>query len=109
MFNVIDDPIFTRTVEVKVPKAEGFETQTFEATFRAVGDEDSDGLEMSQIGEIKDLLRKRIVSFGDLADGTGEVIEYSEEIREKMISLSYVRLGLLASYNRALTEALTGN
>jgi hypothetical protein len=108
MFVIDAAPTFTRTVDVKVPKGEGFETQSFQATFRVIEETEAE----TTIGDtepVKDMLRARIVSMDDLADANGKKVPYSETVREQVLNLPYVRLALIAVYNRALFGEIAGN
>ncbi|KXF92088.1 hypothetical protein [Phaeobacter inhibens] len=109
MFNVITQPTFSRTVKVRVPKGDGSEVQSFRATFRAIDDEEAEGISFLKVSEVKAHLRKIIVSFDDLCDEQGQPITYSEDIRENMLARSYVRIALLETYAEALTQERLGN
>lgn len=109
MFKVTADPTFTREVKVQVPTGEGFEEQTFKATFRAIDDEEAEGISFLKVSAVKAHLRKIIVSFDDLCDEAGNAVAYSDAIREDMIKRAYVRIALLEKYASALTQERVGN
>ena len=109
MFKVDENPSFIRTVKVKVPKGEGHEEQTFKAAFNVVDDEIVDGVQLQNAAEVKKVLRKMLAGMEDLANTAGEAIPYSEEIREKILKLPYVRIALLAAYYEGVTDQRSGN
>ncbi|EEW59764.1 conserved hypothetical protein [Ruegeria sp. TrichCH4B] len=109
MFNVEETPSFTRTVKVKVPKGEGHEEQTFKAAFNVVDDEVIEGVPLQNTAEVKKVLRKMLTGMEDLANTAGEAIPYSDEIREKILKLPYVRIALIAAYYDGVTDQRSGN
>ncbi|NIZ12907.1 hypothetical protein [Phaeobacter sp. HF9A] len=109
MFKVDETPTFTRQVNVKVPKGDGHEEQPFKATFKAVDEDDFEGVQLGDAEQVKALLRKMLEGMEDLADAAGGAIPYSEVIREKMLKLPYVRLALIAAYYDGMTDHRSGN
>lgn len=108
MFVINTKPTFTRTVEVKVPKGSDFEIQTFKATFQVV-EETEDAITVGDTVALNDMLRERIVSMADLEDADGKTITYSKAVRDQVLSLPYVRLALMATYNKAMFGEIAGN
>ncbi|WP_297340956.1 hypothetical protein [Pseudophaeobacter sp.] len=109
MFNVVSRPTFTRDVPVNVPSGDGFEEQTLKATFNALTDDEQGTFNLATPDDVKDFLRKAIVSLDDLADEEGNPVTYSPAILEDLIGRGYVRIALLATYTRAQIKAVTGN
>lgn len=109
MFNVLENPTFTRPVKVQVPKGDGVEEQVFKATFNALEEAEVDGLSMADTDGTKDFLRRALVSMDDLAGEDGNPIPYSEEIREAVISKPYARIALMGAYHIGMNGLLPGN
>lgn len=108
MFNITETPEFTHIVHVQTPVDGGHREDTFKARFRVIDDEDQKA-NFYKVGEVKDYLRKLLISMDDLADGQKKPIPYSDEVRDKMLALPHVRMALLKTYNEALTKARVGN
>ncbi|MDE4175802.1 hypothetical protein PXK01_16690 [Phaeobacter sp. PT47_59] len=109
MFNVLENPTFTRPVPVQVPKGDGIEEQTFKATFNALDDDATEALAMADVEGTKDFLRRAILSMDDLSDEDGKSIPYSEEIREAVIARPYARIALMSAYHLGMNGLLPGN
>lgn len=109
MFNVLNNPTFTRDVPVQVPSGDGFDEQSIKATFKALPDDEADAFDVSSKDGVKAFLRAAVVCLSDLEDEKGKPVAYSPEILESLLSRGYVRLALLTTYTRAQVQALTGN
>ena len=109
MFNVDEKPVFTRTVTALVPKGEGHDPQTFKATFNVLDDDEIDGVALGETKKVKELLRKMLVGMDDLADAAGNAIPFSDQIRDRMLKLPYVRVALLQAYYGGTIEGRSGN
>jgi hypothetical protein len=109
MFNVEANPTFIRPVEVLVPNGLGTKSEVFQATFRPIDDEEAEGVSFLKVSEIKDFLRKVIVSFDELCDEQGKPVVYSAAVLEGMLGLAYVRQPLLMAYTKAVVGERLGN
>ncbi|MEA3265209.1 MAG: hypothetical protein U9R07_17190 [Pseudomonadota bacterium] len=112
MFKLSADPRFTHEVKVQVPVDGGHKEQSFKATFRVLPldqltaeDEDASSDDQSQVNT----LRKVVVGLDDLVDDAGEPVPYSDEIRDQLIGVPYVRIALMQTYIRAITKVKAGN
>lgn len=108
MFDITDTPEFTHIVHVQTPVDGGHREDTFKARFKVIDDE-GQKINFYKVGEVKDYLRKLLISMDDLADGKKKPIQYSDEVRDQMLALPHVRMALLKTYNEALTKARVGN
>jgi hypothetical protein len=54
-------------------------------------------------------LRKVIVTMFDLIGEDEQPLPYSDELRDQLLDMAYVRLALLQTYTKALTKVKTGN
>ncbi|QAX29270.1 hypothetical protein [Leisingera sp. NJS204] len=109
MFNVLENPTFTRPVKVQVPKGDSVEEQTFKATFNALDDAETDGLSMIDTDSTKEFLRRAVLTMDELAGENGKPIPYSEDTREAVLSKPYARIALMAAYHTGMNGLLPGN
>ncbi|AZV77933.1 hypothetical protein EBB79_08510 [Parasedimentitalea marina] len=109
MFNVVTVPTFSRTVKVKVPDGDGHLEQSFKGLFKVVPSDQSEGLDWFETEGVKEFLREVMISADDLVDDKEKPIPYSEEIREGLLNLPYVRMALLKTYTTALIQDALGN
>ena len=107
MFKITAKPTFTHTVHVMVPVDGGHREETFKATFEV---KDIDQLEKVQDeGGQRGLLREVITGFDELIDDAGQAVPYSDELREQLIGVPYVRIALFQAYIAAIGKAKPGN
>jgi len=109
MFNVVTVPTFSRTVKVKVPDGDGHLEQSFKAHFKVLPSDKTEGLDWSDTTGIKAFLREALISADDLVDDKEQPMSYSEEIREGLLNLPYVRVALLKTYSLAQIQETLGN
>ena len=109
MFNIDHIPEFDQTVEVRMPRDDGVETQTFKARFRVIPDEEEETGRLNWVAQAKARLRARIVSFDDIVDGKGKAIPFDDALLDRMLAREDVRIALFEAYANGLTEARTGN
>jgi hypothetical protein len=102
-FKLITNPEFTHSVTIFVPADGGHEEQTLQARYRYVPTDDLPT--MSGRAYVEAVL----VSLDDVADEKGKPLPDSPELREAMLSLPWVVMGLMQGYNAALIKARLGN
>lgn len=102
MFTLLKNPQFKTTARIIVPTEEGDVEQTLDVRFRLMTDEDT-ALEATEF------LRRSVVSMGDIVDEAGKPLPYTEALRDQMITIPFVRLGLVRAYWAALSKAKLGN
>lgn len=107
MFKVTKEPKFTHDVTVQVPVNGGKREETFKATFKVV-DMDAIGDTFGSEGQ-EALLKRVLCDMSDLEDEAGNPMDYSDEIRDQLIKIPYVRAGLLNTYMSAINGAKAGN
>lgn len=93
---------FTHTVSVMLPIDGGYSEEEFKATFEVVGVDDL-GDTSTLDGQVS-LLRRVVVGLDDILDGQEKPVSYSEELRDRLIDIPYIRAGLLRSYLGAVTR-----
>lgn len=107
MFKVTSEPVFTHEVKVMVPVDGGFEAQTFKARFRV--------MDVEQLSDVQDeggqkaVLQKVVAGMEDLVDEAGEPMPYSDDLRDRLIGVPFVRIALFTAYLRGVTKAPEGN
>lgn len=107
MFKVTEERTFTHDVKVKVPTDGGHVEQTFKTTFRVV---DIDELEDTATLEGQTKTLQRVVKgMDDLVDESEKKLDYSDELRDKLIRVPFVRQALLRTYLKAIAGASSGN
>ncbi len=111
MFKVTAEPKFTHTVKVMVPVDGGHKEQSFKATFKVLPVEEltaEDHSEDQAAGQIA-VLRKAIISLDELVGDDDQPLPYSDELRDQLLGITYVRIALLRTYLTAITKAKSGN
>lgn len=110
MFKVTSEPQFTHAVKVQEPVDGGFKESTFKVRFRVIPMDQlkaEDGEEGEAAQKVS--LRKVIVSMSDLIGEDDQPLPYSDDLRDQLLDMAYVRLALLQTYTKALTKVKTGN
>lgn len=107
MFKIVDHPEFTHDVPVLVPIDGGHREEKFKCRFRLASEEET--AELSVIDAGKPFLRRVIVQIFDVVDEAGEALVWSDELRERLIDLPFVRAGLARAYFAAIAKARAGN
>lgn len=110
MFKVTSEPQFTHDVKVQEPVDGGFRVSTFKIRFRVIPMDKlkSDSGEEGEVAQ-KESLRKVIVSMSDLIGEDDQPLQYSDELRDQLLDIAYVRLAILQTYTNAITKVRTGN
>lgn len=107
MFVLTDQPRFTHDVEVNTPVDGGFKKETFKATY-AVIDVEEIGDTHSLEGQ-KSLLQRVVVGLEDILDGNKKPVPYSDEFRDRLIGIPFIRKALLNTYLEAVINGPVGN
>lgn len=109
MFKINPEPTFTNTVKVRVPDDAGFETQTFQATFKVISTYKAAEFDFGKGSEVTDFLRTVVVGVSDVADAHGTPLSDSEEMRDMLFGIPYVRPAFISSYFEGVSGAQLGN
>ena len=107
MFKVISEPTFTTPVTVCVPVDGGHKDQTFKVKFLVV-DVDELGEANGLAGQQK-LLQRVVRGMEDLVGDEDQPLDYSDELRDQLIRVPYVRAAMLQTYLAALGKTRVGN
>lgn len=107
MFKITTNPTFTHSVHVMVPVDGGHKEQTFKATFAVM---DVEELERVQDEEgQRGVLRKVIKGFDELIGDDDKPVPFSDDLREQLIGVPFVRIALFQTYLKAISKAKAGN
>lgn len=109
MFKITERPIFTHDVTVLVPTDGGHREDTFRARFQAIPSDEAETYELSNTEELKAFLREVVIGFEDVVGDDNKPLPSDDDLKERMLRLSYVRLALLRTYMTAITKARLGN
>lgn len=107
MFVLTDQPRFTHDVEVPTPVDGGFKTETFKATFNVIDVDDMTDV-LSLDGQ-KALLQRVVVGLEDILDGNKKPVPYSDEFRDRLIGIPFIRKALINTYMTAVVNGPVGN
>lgn len=107
MFKVIVEPTFTIPVTVCVPVDGGHKDQDLKVKFRVV-DVDELGEAAGLEGQQK-LLRRVVCGFEDVVGDNDQELPYSDELRDQLIAVPYVRAAMLQTYLAAIGKTRVGN
>lgn len=104
MFKVVSDSTFTRPVTVLTPSNDGHLTETLKATFRLLSTDEMDKYNLNTRDGTTAYLKRIIVSLDDLASASGEPLAYTEALRDQLLTMPHVRVGLLSEYLDAVAK-----
>jgi hypothetical protein len=102
MFTLQKNPTFKTTARIIVPTDEGDVEQTMGVKFRLMSD-DANQMDVVQF------LRDCVLSMDDIVDDAGKPLTYDAELREAMLAVPFVRVGLMRAYWAAVSKAKMGN
>lgn len=109
MFKIIDNPTFTHTVRVAVPVNGGHEHQTLKASYRVLKTDEIEKFDLSSTSGSTEFLCAVIEKLDDIADANGEPLVWSDQVRDQLLRIPYVRLALSRGYFEGVTKAPAGN
>ncbi|MBU0931322.1 MAG: hypothetical protein KJ585_04885 [Alphaproteobacteria bacterium] len=103
MFRVDPDPVFTHDVKVSVPVDGGFVPQTFKATFRLMSTNEVATFDLEDGGASTTFLRRVVIGMDEVVDSANEPLPYSDQLRDQLLDLPYVRVALARTYFSAIS------
>jgi len=109
MLKLKTDHSYSWPVVVQIPADGGkFTKATFDATFKVIPQDRIDGILRG--GNVDaELLREVTEGWKGIQDEDGNDLPYSEEAREKLLSVPYVRAALVEAYLDSLSGARRKN
>jgi hypothetical protein len=94
---------------VNVPVDGGHREEVFKATFRVLDTDEAGTFDIGTPKGTTAFLRRAVIGLEDLQDEQKRPIAYSDELRERLIRIPFVRQALLNTYLDAVTKAKAGN
>lgn len=109
MFTLVDTLEFTHTIPVMVPVDGGFKEQSLKVRFRLHQDDAENAADLAKSDGMEAFLKRVIVSIDDVIDEAKKAMPYSDELRDQLISMSFVKIAMWNGYFAAVTKAKAGN
>lgn len=109
MFVVAKESQFTHAVTVEVPIDGGHRKETFKARFRVLDSAKIDGFDLDSEEGSTELLKAAIVTLDELVDENNKPVPYSDELRDQLIVVPFVRAALAKTYFAAIGKSARGN
>jgi hypothetical protein len=107
MFVLSENPRFTHAVKVMTPVDGGHKVEEFKATFTVIDVNDIG--DTSSLPGQTELLRRVVVGLEDIVDDAKKPVPYSDEFRDRLIGIPYIRAGLVQTYLAAVIKSAVGN
>ena len=109
MLKISTEPTFTHPVTARVPVDGGFREDKFTATFRVLATDKMDEFNLVTTKGQREFLAAAIVRLDELEDDEKRSIPYSDEVRDQVIRIPYVRTALAKAYFDGVSGAALGN
>lgn len=109
MLKIIKNPEFTTAVKVQIPTSGGHTEASFNARFKVLTVSETEAFNMLSTEGTSDYLRTILIGWDGVIGDEGEPISFSDEARDQLIDIPYVRVAILSSYNSAMLGAKRGN
>lgn len=110
MFVLTENPTFSHPVKVLIPVDGGHKEQSFTAEFRVIPAEEAAKFDLNKGEDSRAFLQRAIVKFGDDIVGPDDKpVPYSDELRDRLIGVPYVRSALARTYFAAIGGQKLGN
>lgn len=109
MLKIVKNPVFTAPVKVTVPVEGGVRESTFTGRFRAVSVSEAESFNLMSSEGTSDYLRAILVGWDGIVDDDGQPISFSDETRNDLIDIPFIRTAILTTYNTAMLGAKRGN
>ena len=105
MFKLIKKPEFTHDVPIMVPIDGGHRAESIKVRFRALPADELAEFDMNTPEGNLGYLRAITVSFEDVVGEDDLPLPPSDELRDTLLGMTFVRLGLIRAYSAAMTKA----
>lgn len=110
MLKIVKNPEFTATVKVSVPAAGGFTDGSFTARFRALTVTEAEAFNLASTTGTTDYLRRIFIGWDSgVVDEDGAPMPFSDETRDELLDIPFIRMAVLSAYNGAMAGAKRGN
>ncbi len=108
-FKLIENPEFTHDVAVMVPGDDGPREEKLRTRFRHLTDAEREPFDTQTDAGMKDFLRAAVVRFEDVVDDDDQPIDCDDALKERIIGVQYVRIGVYFGYFAGMGKARLGN
>lgn len=99
MFKIEEQKSLQWPVTVNIPRDGGKITKsTFTAEFELISQDEFTAIYKEDSGTDEDLLRRVVIGFDGVNDSNDKTISFSDESRDKLIKIPYVRSALVNAY-----------
>ncbi|MGK9234773.1 hypothetical protein KXS07_23700 [Inquilinus limosus] len=104
-----ENPTFKRSVKAQKPIDGGFETVSFDATFRLLATDELGRFDTTSVQGTTEFLQTVVVDLGKIVDGQNQPIPYSDALRDRVINTHYARAALITEYFEGARGGKLGN
>ncbi|TSD86022.1 hypothetical protein FFK22_024700 [Mycobacterium sp. KBS0706] len=104
-----ENPTFKHSVKAQKPIDGGFETVSFDATFRLLGHDELAQYDTATIAGTTQFLQAVVVGLGGIVGGDKQPIPYSDALRDRAINIPYARSALINAYFDGAKGGKLGN
>jgi hypothetical protein len=108
-FKIAKSPEFTHKVAVQVPIDGGHKEETLKCRFRALSADEMSQHDLMTAEGTEAYLRAICVSFEDVVDEDGQPLEHSDQLKNTLLGIPFVRIALVRAYSAAMAKAKLGN
>ncbi len=109
MLKIVKNPEFTARVKVQVPTENGVIEESFVGRFRTISISDAEKFNGFATEEVSNWLRRILIGWEGIKDEDGKDVPFSDEAREQLIDIPFIRNAIGAAYNAAMMGAKRGN
>ena len=109
MFKIASETTFAHTVKVMIPVDGGHQAADFRATFRVLPSDREKAFDLGTPEGSDGFLRAVFVGADDVAGDDGQALPWSDELRDRLLQVPFVRTALTRTYFRAVQKAAEGN
>jgi hypothetical protein len=110
MFKFEASPTFKKKVEIRTPTmANGLTDSSFFATFNLLTIDEQNGFDLLKVDDTTRFLHRIIRDLSDITDESGQLIAYSDILRDQVLNHPIARRGLIDTYFDGITAARKGN
>lgn len=107
MFKISTEATFTHEVTVCTPIDGGFREDKFKAKYRVVDIEELD--QVNDLAGQQAILKRIVCGLEDVTGDDDKPLPYSDELRDKLIAVPFVRAAMFQTYLAAITKTRVGN
>ncbi|WP_342237174.1 hypothetical protein [Inquilinus sp. OTU3971] len=104
-----ENPTFKRPVKAQKPADGGFETVSFDATFRLLGLDELEQFDTTTVAGTTQFLQSVVVDLAGVLDQNKQPIPYSDRLRDRVVNTHYARAALIQEYFDGAKGGRLGN